>query len=455
MNNNILKKSLLKYISSFIFIILCNIAILSVTVFYVKKHQNVTPTINNLVDNISIDENSINVTKRGLDIIKNNNLWILVINDAGNEVFNIDKPSNIASHFTYSEVIKFSKYYLNDYPVFTQEKAGKTIVIAFPKNRIARYQTNYLDLDSIKTLPIIAIGALLFNCLYFFLLYHYSNNYIYKHLSPLIKAITNLPSGLNERIDSISELDRLTHAINKTDNLLKQNSKFKEEWVAGIAHDLKTPLSVIISNISLATEKTTDKELMKYLDASLIESNYIQNLLNDLNVFARLTNNDLQLNKELINIVPFFRNIIIQIINQEIWENFIFEFKTDNNLIDKKMNVEKNLISRVVHNIIYNSVLHNPIGCDVEISLKLLSENFFTITIQDNGIGTSPERLKNINEIEKFEFDISGVRRSGMGLKISKQIVEAHNGIFNITSKQGEYFQTIITLPIQSYISES
>lgn len=301
-------------------------------------------------------------------------------------------------------------------------------------------------------LPIIAVGTLFFNCLYFLLLYHYSNNYIYKHLSPLIRAITNLPSGLNARIDSISELDNLTYAINKADNLLKQNSKFKEEWIAGVAHDLKTPLSVIISNISLATEKITDKELLKYLDTSLIESNYIQNLLNDLNIFARLTNDDLQLNKELIDIVPFFRNIVIQIINQEIWENFIFEFEADNNLIDKKMSIEKNFISRVIHNIIYNSVLHNHVGCDIEITLKLLSENYFTITIKDNGVGTSPERLRNINEIEKFEFDISGVRRSGMGLKISKQIVEAHNGKLSFTSKKGEYFQTIITLPIESYI---
>ncbi|MGT2729772.1 sensor histidine kinase [Streptococcus phocae subsp. salmonis] len=453
MSNSVLKKSLLKYLSSFIFIIFCNLSILSVTIFYVRNNQNVIPTIDKLVDNISVNENSIDVAKKGVDIIKNNNLWILVIDNAGNEIFNIDKPSNIASHFTYSEVVKFSKYYLNDYPVFTQEKAGKIIVIAFPKDKIARYLTNYLDLDIIKMLPIIAVGTLFFNCLYFLLLYHYSNKYIYKHLSPLIKAITNLPSGLNARIDSISELDNLTYAINKADNQLKQNSKFKEEWVAGVAHDLKTPLSVIISNISLATEKITDKELLKYLDASLIESNYIQNLLNDLNIFARLTNNDLQLNKELIDIVPFFRNIVIQIINQEIWENFNFEFEADNNLIDKKMSIEKNFISRVIHNIIYNSVLHNHVGCDIKITLKLLSENYFTITIKDNGVGTSPERLKKINEIEKFEFDISGVRRSGMGLKISKQIVEAHNGKLSFTSKKGEYFQTIITLPIESYIN--
>ncbi|MGT2756847.1 sensor histidine kinase [Streptococcus ovuberis] len=454
MSNNILKKSLLKYILSFMFIILFNIAILSVTVFYVRKHQNVTTTISKLVDNISINEDSINVKNKGLDIIRNNNLWIQIIDESGNEVFNIKKPHNIASHFTYSEVIKFSKYYLNDYPVFTQEKAEKIIIIAFPKDKIARYLTNYLDLDVIKTLPIIVIGTILLNCLYFVLLYHYSNSYIYKHLSPLIKAIANLPSGLDRAINSISELDNLTHAINNADKLLKQSSKFKEEWVSGIAHDLKTPLSVIISNISIAIEKISDKDLLNYLDTCLIESSYIQNLLNDLNIFARLTNGDLQLNKELIDIIPFFRRIIIQIINQDIWDNFNFELETDDNLKDKRMNIEKNLISRVIHNVIYNSVLHNHAGCDIKIYLKLLSENYVAIVIEDNGIGASPECLKNIQENENFEFDISGVRRSGMGLKISKHIIEAHDGKLAISSKQNEYFQTLITLPIQSHLFE-
>ena len=110
------------------------------------------------------------------------------------------------------------------------------------------------------------------------------------------------------------------------------------------------------------------------------------------------------------------------------------------------MYVEKSLISRIIHNLIYNSVLHNPSGCDIQIILKHLSNNTFSITVRDNGIGASPDRLKNINKIEEFSFDISGVRRSGIGLKITKQIVDLHNGDMAITSQVGEYFQTTITL---------
>ena len=205
-----------------------------------------------------------------------------------------------------------------------------------------------------------------------------------------------------------------------------------------------------MANTSLAIEKTDNDDLLKNLKPTLVESHYIQNLLNDLNIFARLTNSNLKLNQEITDIIPFFKEIIIQIINQEIWNDFNFEFIPDNKLLGKKMYIEKSLMSRVIHNLIYNSVLHNPSGCNIQIVLNYISRNKFSVIIRDNGIGTSPDRLKNINKIEEFNFDISGVRRSGMGLKISNQIVDLHGGSMIITSEQGEYFQTEIILPIES-----
>lgn len=115
------------------------------------------------------------------------------------------------------------------------------------------------------------------------------------------------------------------------------------------------------------------------------------------------------------------------------------------------MDVEKALISRVIHNLIYNSVLHNRSGCKISIILECTSNNEFSITVLDNGVGVSPDRLKSISisNVEEFNFDISGVRRSGMGLKISKQIINRHGGSFIITSQKNKYFQSKIILPLK------
>lgn len=450
---NIFKKGILKFILAFLTIIFIDFVLLVATTNFIRSQQSPIDIIQGVSSNITPSNGTYKVNQTAKKLIKKHNLWVMILDQkSGNEKFNIKKPKNIKTQFDYADVIKFSRYYLDDYPIFTQiKKEQKDIyIIAFPKESIIRYGNNFFDLKRIQIFPILILVIILVNCLFCLFLYLYSVTFLNRNIQPIINAIGKLPVGLNKQVNSVQELDRLTLAVNSANKKLRKNEEFKENWISGIAHDIKTPLSVIVANASLAIEKTDNDDLLKNLKPTLIESHYIQNLLNDLNIFARLTNGNLKLNQEITDIIPFFKEIIIQIINQEIWNDFNFEFIPDNKLLGKKMYIEKSLMSRVIHNLIYNSVLHNPSGCNIQIVLNYISRNKFSVIIRDNGIGTSTDRLKNINKIEEFNFDISGVRRSGMGLKISNQIVDLHGGSMIITSEQGEYFQTEIILPIES-----
>lgn len=450
---NIFKKGILKFILAFLTIIFIDFVLLVATTNFIRSQQSPIDIIQGVSSNITPSNGTYKVNQTAKKLIKKHNLWVMILDQkSGNEKFNIKKPKNIKTQFDYADVIKFSRYYLDDYPIFTQiKKEQKDIyIIAFPKESIIRYGNNFFDLKRIQIFPILILVIIFVNCLFCLFLYLYSVTFLNRNIHPIINAIGKLPVGLNKQVNSVQELDRLTLAVNSANKKLRKNEEFKENWISGIAHDIKTPLSVIVANASLAIEKTDNDDLLKNLKPTLIESHYIQNLLNDLNIFARLTNGNLKLNQEITDIIPFFKEIIIQIINQEIWNDFNFEFIPDNKLLGKKMYIEKSLMSRVIHNLIYNSVLHNPSGCNIQIVLNYISRNKFSVIIRDNGIGTSTDRLKNINKIEEFNFDISGVRRSGMGLKISNQIVDLHGGSMIITSEQGEYFQTEIILPIES-----
>lgn len=450
---NIFKKGILKFILAFLTIIFIDFVLLVATTNFIRSQQSPIDIIQGVSSNITPSNGTYKVNQTAKKLIKKHNLWVMILDQkSGNEKFNIKKPKNIKTQFDYADVIKFSRYYLDDYPIFTQiKKEQKDIyIIAFPKESIIRYGNNFFDLKRIQIFPILILVIIFVNCLFCLFLYLYSVTFLNRNIQPIINAIGKLPVGLNKQVNSVQELDRLTLAVNSANKKLRKNEEFKENWISGIAHDIKTPLSVIVANTSLAIEKTDNDDLLKNLKPTLIESHYIQNLLNDLNIFARLTNGNLKLNQEITDIIPFFKEIIIQIINQEIWNDFNFEFIPDNKLLGKKMYIEKSLMSRVIHNLIYNSVLHNPSGCNIQIVLNYISRNKFSVIIRDNGIGTSTDRLKNINKIEEFNFDISGVRRSGMGLKISNQIVDLHGGSMIITSEQGEYFQTEIILPIES-----
>lgn len=450
---NIFKKGILKFILAFLTIIFIDFVLLVATTNFIRSQQSPIDIIQGVSSNITPSNGTYKVNQTAKKLIKKHNLWVMILDQkSGNEKFNIKKPKNIKTQFDYADVIKFSRYYLDDYPIFTQiKKEQKDIyIIAFPKESIIRYGNNFFDLKRIQIFPILILVIIFVNCLFCLFLYLYSVTFLNRNIQPIINAIGKLPVGLNKQVNSVQELNRLTLAVNSANKKLRKNEEFKENWISGIAHDIKTPLSVIVANTSLAIEKTDNDDLLKNLKPTLIESHYIQNLLNDLNIFARLTNGNLKLNQEITDIIPFFKEIIIQIINQEIWNDFNFEFIPDNKLLGKKMYIEKSLMSRVIHNLIYNSVLHNPSGCNIQIVLNYISRNKFSVIIRDNGIGTSTDILKNINKIEEFNFDISGVRRSGMGLKISNQIVDLHGGSMIITSEQGEYFQTEIILPIES-----
>jgi mcdK len=450
---NIFKKGILKFILAFLIIILIDFVLLVATTNFIRSQQSPIDIIQGVSSNITPSNGTYKVNQTAKKLIKKHNLWVMILDQkSGNEKFNIKKPKNIKTQFDYADVIKFSRYYLDDYPIFTQiKKEQKDIyIIAFPKESIIRYGNNFFDLKRIQIFPILILVIIFVNCLFCLFLYLYSVTFLNRNIQPIINAIGKLPVGLNKQVNSVQELNRLTLAVNSANKKLRKNEEFKENWISGIAHDIKTPLSVIVANTSLAIEKTDNDDLLKNLKPTLVESHYIQNLLNDLNIFARLTNSNLKLNQEITDIIPFFKEIIIQIINQEIWNDFNFEFIPDNKLLGKKMYIEKSLMSRVIHNLIYNSVLHNPSGCNIQIVLNYISRNKFSVIIRDNGIGTSTDILKNINKIEEFNFDISGVRRSGMGLKISNQIVDLHGGSMIITSEQGEYFQTEIILPIES-----
>lgn len=450
---NIFKKGILKFILAFLTIILIDFVLLVATTNFIRSQQSPIDIIQGVSSNITPSNGTYKVNQTAKKLIKKHNLWVMILDQkSGNEKFNIKKPKNIKTQFDYADVIKFSRYYLDDYPIFTQiKKEQKDIyIIAFPKESIIRYGNNFFDLKRIQIFPILILVIIFVNCLFCLFLYLYSVTFLNRNIQPIINAIGKFPVGLNKQVNSVQELNRLTLAVNSANKKLRKNEEFKENWISGIAHDIKTPLSVIVANTSLAIEKTDNDDLLKNLKPTLVESHYIQNLLNDLNIFARLTNSNLKLNQEITDIIPFFKEIIIQIINQEIWNDFNFEFIPDNKLLGKKMYIEKSLMSRVIHNLIYNSVLHNPSGCNIQIVLNYISRNKFSVIIRDNGIGTSTDILKNINKIEEFNFDISGVRRSGMGLKISNQIVDLHGGSMIITSEQGEYFQTEIILPIES-----
>lgn len=443
---NIFKQIILKFILSFVLILLINLLIFTICVLNIKNNHSVSERIDTIMNHVSVTNSAITLDEKGQSLLKQKKLWLLAIdNKTGKVQYSYQKPQAIPNQYSYTEVAKFSRYYLNDYPVFTYAKGNYLFVIGFPKNSYARYSNNYLPISMIKKIPFIFLLTILLNCAYFILLYIYSNYRLRKKILPLVKMIMQLPNGLSSSIKPIYGLEEIIQALEQTDNKLKEEQKFRQDWIAGIAHDIKTPLSIVLSNVAIAKDYAHNPELNKYLDPILTETYYIQNVLNDLNIFARLNNQACSLQKENIYILSFIKEVIIQILNQEIWENIDIAFQADEDLKNVSLQLDPFLFSRVIHNLIYNAILHNPDGCQITISLTKINEKI-CLTVLDDGIGVTNEQLKQLNTLDDRPFDIAFIRTTGIGLYISKKIIQLNNGRMVISSKYKEFFKVEIFL---------
>ena len=120
---NVFKKGILKFILAFLTIIFIDFVLLVATTNFIRSQQSPIDIIQGVSSNITPSNGTYKVNQTAEKLIKKHNLWVMILDqESGNEKFNIKKPKNIKTQFDYADVIKFSRYYLDDYPIFTQIK---------------------------------------------------------------------------------------------------------------------------------------------------------------------------------------------------------------------------------------------------------------------------------------------------------------------------------------------
>ncbi|GGB12204.1 HAMP domain-containing histidine kinase [Macrococcus hajekii] len=200
----------------------------------------------------------------------------------------------------------------------------------------------------------------------------------------------------------------------------------REEWVAGITHDFKTPLSSIYGYSKLLnSELDIDHEERKRF-AEIIEDKalYIDSLLRDLNMTYQIKNDVFEFNKQTVNIGDYI-------------QAFIDSFNHPNlhtaNALNQTLKLDKERINRVLMNIVSNAFIYND---DIEVWINTFVEgDDIVIEISDNGRGIPQEEVPYIfDRYYRGTNTTSKNEGSGLGLAVAKQIVENHNGTITVHS---------------------
>ena len=390
--------------------------------------------------------------------LKKQNIWAIVIdNDSKKVIWQTENlPGEIPKEYSVFDIALFSHAYIKGYPVFTAKIRNDLLVLGYPKDSYWKYSTATWNYRLIQNVPNFFLIFLLSNIFFVFLIYIFSNSKLLKSVNPIIKGIQGLPKDNPVNIDERGVLSELAKSINKTSEILQNQREqlrnkdtARANWIAGVSHDIRTPLSMIMGYASqLKTSSNLSEEMAKKLSVILKQSERIKNLINDLNLASKLEYNMQPFEKKKENAVAVVRQVIVDFLNMDIDEKFPIEWKTKNEFVSCFVNVDKNLIKRALANLIQNSINHNENGCTIYVSVKEDEKNCI-ICVEDNGIGVSDEELEKLNNTPHYMVCDKNTteQQHGLGLLIVKQIMDVHNG--QVEMKHSEYggFKVVLQIP--------
>jgi|SRR3954453_11269033 two-component system sensor histidine kinase VicK len=238
-----------------------------------------------------------------------------------------------------------------------------------------------------------------------------------------------------------------------------------KEFTEIAAHELRTPIQPILGFTQHLRDKVTDKEQADYLEIIDRNTKRLKKLTEDILEISKIENNLFNLNKEQFDIKEFIRNLVNNYKKQVETKNIEFEFVDFCNNDSLFIYADKNKISQVLSNLIGNSIKFIPdekeVG-NITITIEKKAQdkgdknggnaaNFDNqgsaiITVKDNGIGID----KDILPILFKKFSSKSFQGTGLGLYISKRIIEAHSGKIwaqnNEDGKKGATFSFSIPL---------
>ena len=390
--------------------------------------------------------------------LKKQNIWAIVIdNDSKKVIWQTENlPGEIPKEYSVFDIALFSHAYIKGYPVFTAKIRNDLLVLGYPKDSYWKYSTATWNYRLIQNVPNFFLTFLISNIFFVFLIYIFSNSKLLKSVNPIIKGIQDLPKDKPVKIDEKGVLSELAKSINKTSEILQNQREqlrnkdtARANWIAGVSHDIRTPLSMIMGYASqLKTSSSLSDEMEKKLSVILKQSERIKNLINDLNLASKLEYNMQPFEKKKENAVAVVRQVIVDFLNMDIDEKFPIEWKTKNEFVSCFVNVDKNLIKRALANLIQNSINHNENGCTIYVSVKEDEKNCI-ICVEDNGIGVSDEELEKLNNTPHYMVCDKNTteQQHGLGLLIVKQIMDVHNG--QVEMKHSEYggFKVVLQIP--------
>ncbi len=239
-------------------------------------------------------------------------------------------------------------------------------------------------------------------------------------------------------------------------------SKAKSEFLANMSHDIRTPMNAIVGMTAIATAHIDDqKQVQNCLRKITLSSKHLLGLINDVLDMSKIESGKLTLTTEQISLKEVVEGIVNIMQPQVKAKRQTFDIHVEN-ILTENIWCDGVRLNQVLLNLLSNSTKYTPEGGAIQLSLSEekspKGENYIRIhvKVKDNGIGMSSDFLKRIYEpySRADGVRVSKTQGTGLGMAITKYIVDAMEGSLNITSELDKGTEVSLTFDFEKAVEQ-
>ena len=249
---------------------------------------------------------------------------------------------------------------------------------------------------------------------------------------------------------------KMNQALAEAVHVAETASKAKSTFLSNMSHDIRTPMNAIIGFTTLALSNIDNTQRVRdYLGKILSSSNHLLSLINDVLDMSRIESGKIHLEETEVSLSDVLHDLKT-IISGQIHAKQLELYMDAMDVANEDVYCDKTRLNQVLLNLLSNAVKFTPAGGTISVRLKQLPEAvkgcaLYEIRVKDNGIGMSPEFAQKI--FSPFERErtstVSKIQGTGLGMAITKNIVEMMGGTIEVQTEQGKGTEFIVRLPFR------
>ena len=235
----------------------------------------------------------------------------------------------------------------------------------------------------------------------------------------------------------------------------EESNRAKSVFLSNMSHDIRTPMNAIIGYTGIIMdEKGLPDKVYEYLHKIHVSGNHLLDLINDILDMSRIESGKMELEPKPTDIQEAVNELYDMFITQMNMKKHTYTVKADD-ISDRWVMCDKYRLHRILLNLISNSYKYTPEGGQVSVTLTQTGREdniaYYAITVRDNGLGMSEEFAAHAFESFEREKDPEAQKQqgSGLGMAITKSLVELAGGTLELKTKKGEGTAITVRLPLE------